>query len=170
MPLAHQPRLRLHDIGRGAPTGSMGREGPPTPGPSSQSSPSHRIPSRMPVTMSADDRSNVGVFDAEDEGAAVPPRVQPVEERGARAADVQVARWATEQTLREGARRHYSTRQRLALERIRRASRWHRRRIRVRAPPVRVRLVRPRFPLSRSFRDGLRRRSSREASPVVRRG
>jgi hypothetical protein len=34
---------------------------------------------------------NVCVFDSEDEGPTVTPRVQPVEERGARAADVQVA-------------------------------------------------------------------------------
>ena len=33
----------------------------------------------------------VGVLDAEDEGAAVAPREEPVEERGARAADVEVA-------------------------------------------------------------------------------
>ena len=34
---------------------------------------------------------DVGVFDAQDERAAVPPRVEPVEERRARAADVQIA-------------------------------------------------------------------------------
>src|SRR5581483_8750702 len=34
---------------------------------------------------------DVGVLDAQDEHAAVPPREEPVEERGARAADVKVA-------------------------------------------------------------------------------
>ena len=33
----------------------------------------------------------IGIFDAKNEGAAVPPREQPVEERRARAADVQIA-------------------------------------------------------------------------------
>ena len=35
----------------------------------------------------------VGVFDAQNECAAVMPREEPVEERGARAADVEVAGW-----------------------------------------------------------------------------
>ena len=35
----------------------------------------------------------IGVFDAEDEGAVLPARQQPVEERGARVADVQVTGW-----------------------------------------------------------------------------
>jgi hypothetical protein len=34
----------------------------------------------------------IGVFDAEDERAAMPARVEPVEERGARAPDVEIAR------------------------------------------------------------------------------
>jgi hypothetical protein len=34
---------------------------------------------------------DVGVFDAQDEHAAEPPREKPVEKRGTRAADVQVA-------------------------------------------------------------------------------
>src|SRR5581483_7651380 len=36
---------------------------------------------------------DVGVFDAEDEHAAMAPREQPVEQRGARAADVEVTGW-----------------------------------------------------------------------------
>src|SRR5439155_7275839 len=36
---------------------------------------------------------DVGVFDTEDERAAMPAREEPVEERGARAADVQIAGW-----------------------------------------------------------------------------
>ena len=35
----------------------------------------------------------VGILDAEDEGPALPARVEPVEERRARAADVQIAGW-----------------------------------------------------------------------------
>ena len=72
-------------------TGSTARSGPPTIGPSSQSSPSQRMPSRMPSTISADDRSTSVSSMRSTNDAAVPAGEQPVEERGARAADVEVA-------------------------------------------------------------------------------
>src|SRR5687767_7634357 len=47
---------------------------------------------------------DVGVFDAEHERAAVPARVEPVEERGAGAADVEVAgRRGSKTNTRQGA-------------------------------------------------------------------
>ena len=79
------------DDDRAAPTGSTGRIRPPTSGPSSQSRPSQRRPSRIPSTISGRRPLEIGVLDAQDEDAAVPSREQPVEERRARAADVQVA-------------------------------------------------------------------------------
>jgi hypothetical protein len=70
------------------------------------SRPSHPSPSRMPVTISAEERSASGVFDAEDERAAMPARVEPIEERGARAPDMEIAgrRWCKTDagTLRHG--------------------------------------------------------------------
>ena len=45
----------------------------------------------MPPTISSDERSTIGVLDAQDEDAAVPPREEPVEQRRARAADVEIA-------------------------------------------------------------------------------
>ena len=60
-------------------------------GPSSQSRPSHRMPSRIPSTISGRRSLDVGVLDAQDEHAAVASGKQPVEERGASAADVEVA-------------------------------------------------------------------------------
>ena len=76
---------------RAAPTGSTGRSGPPTIGPSSQSRPSQRRPSRMPSTMSADDRSTSVSSMRRTNDAAMAAREQPVEERRAGAADVEVA-------------------------------------------------------------------------------
>ena len=76
---------------RAAATGSTGACGPPTSGPSSQSRPSQRRPSRMPGDHLVRRALDVGVFDAQDEDAAVTPRVEPVEQRRAGAADVQVA-------------------------------------------------------------------------------
>ena len=68
-----------------------GAYGPPTSGPSSQSRPSHRSPSRMPSTISVRRAFGVGVFDAQNEHPAVTAREQPVEQRRAGAADVEVA-------------------------------------------------------------------------------
>ena len=65
--------------------------GPPTPGPSShvESEPPHAVENAGDhVGRRALD---VGVFDAEDERAAVPAGVEPVEQRRARAADVEIA-------------------------------------------------------------------------------
>ena len=71
-----------------------GRHGPPTSGPSSQSSPSQRRSARMRVLERCVRARGVGVVDAQHEAAAGVPREQEVEERRARRADVQRARRA----------------------------------------------------------------------------
>ena len=76
---------------RAAPTGSTGPNGPPTSGP--------LVPVEAQPAEALEDAGHhvgrraldVGVLDAQDERAAGAAGVQPVEERGARAADVQVA-------------------------------------------------------------------------------
>ena len=45
----------------------------------------------MPLTISHDDRSRVGIFDAQDERAAVAAGEQPVEKGRSGATDVEVA-------------------------------------------------------------------------------
>ena len=57
----------------------------------SQSRPSQRSPSKIAAVASGRRAGAVGVLDAQQEGAAGVAGVEPVEQRGARAADVQVA-------------------------------------------------------------------------------
>ena len=91
VPLATRRSRRRAIADRAARDWKYGACGPPIFGPSSQSRPSQRSPSRMPSTISVRRSLDVGVFDAQHEHAAVAPGEEPVEERGARAADVQVA-------------------------------------------------------------------------------
>ena len=85
-----QPRRRGARYRSSRSVWKYGACGPPTPGPSSQSSPSQRHAVEDAGDHVGRRALDVGVFDAQDERAAVAAGVEPVEERGARAADVQI--------------------------------------------------------------------------------
>ena len=79
------------DRGAAAPTAGTARAAPPTSGPSSQSRPSQRRSSRMPASDSRVERSASVSSMRRMKRAVVAAREQPVEQRGARVADVQLA-------------------------------------------------------------------------------
>ena len=89
-PLSATPRRRT-GTARSRSDCRYGRSGPPMSGPSSQSSPSQRRSSRIDCFRFARRALGVGVLDAQDERAALAAREQPVEQRRARVADVEMA-------------------------------------------------------------------------------